>query len=198
MLVAAPAAAQEVPYTVKLLHGHPIHHEPEHEAGVAMASSITPGDADGADLVGLCGELQATAGLGDEHRDGLRLETLFVVPYKGMAVEGYYWPPEDAGAEEGVLVRGSDIARHTLDDIVARAGLPSTLLDETGVEQEISCSLDEPLWSIAWYDVRPVGDEQPDAVIEQAYHRFLAVHQSVLEHGRQQQIQTAQRAARRG
>ena len=197
LVVAVPASAQEVPLRIELLPGHPIYHEREHEAGVAMALAITPGKGHAPDLVKLCEELRVTAELGHEHDDGLLLETIFVVPYKGMAVEGYYWP-NDRALESSVLVPGSEVARRTLDAIVARAGIPSHVLDETSVEHEISCSLDEPLWYVAWYDVRAVGGEEPDAVIEQAYHRFLAVHQSVVEHGKQQQLQTAQGAPPRG
>jgi hypothetical protein len=196
LAVAVPASAQEMALGVELLPGHPIYHERAHEAGVAMALTIAPGKGHAPDLVRLCEELRVTAGLGREHGDGLGLETIFVVPYKGMVVEGYYWP-KDGSLESSVLVPGSAVARGALDGIVARAGLPPRVLDETNVEQEISCSLDEPLWFVAWYDVRPIGDEQPDAVIEQAHNRFLAIHRSVVEHGRQQ-LQIAQEAARRG
>ena len=195
LAVTVPASAQEMALGVELLPGHPIYHERGHEAGVAMALSITPGKGHASDLVRLCEELRVTAELGQEH-DGLRLETIFVVPYKGMAVEGYYWP-KNGSLESSVLVPGSEVARGALDGIVARAGIPPRVLDETSVEHEISCSLDEPLWYIAWYDVRLIGDEAPDAVIEQAHRRFLAVHRSVVEHGEQQQLQLAQRAARR-
>jgi hypothetical protein len=197
MAVAVPASAQEMALGIELLSGHPIYHEREHEAGVAMALAITPGKGDAPDLVRLCEELRVTAELGHEHGAGLGLETIFVVPYKGMVVEGYYWP-KDGSLESSVLVPGGDVARGALDGIVARAGIPSGVLDETNVEHEISCSLDEPLWYVAWYDVRLIGDEAPDAVIEQAHRRFLAVHRSVVEHGEQQQLQLAQRAARRG
>jgi hypothetical protein len=197
IVVAVPASAQEVAPAIELLPGHPIYHEREHEAGVAMALAITPGKGHATDLVRLCEELRVTAELGNEHDDGLRLETIFVVPYKGMVVEGYYWP-KDGSLENSVLVPGSGVARGALDGIVARAGIPPGVLDETNVSHEISCSLDEPLWYVAWYDVRLIGDEEPDAVIEQAHHRFLAIHRSVVEHGKQQQLQTAQGAARRG
>jgi hypothetical protein len=196
MVAAVPVSAQEMAPGIELLPGHPIYHEREHEAGVAMALAITPGKGHAPDLVELCEELRVTAELGHEHDDGLHLETIFVVPYKGMAVEGYYWP-NDGSLENSVLVPGSKVARGALDGIVARAGIPSRVLDETNVEHEISCSLDEPLWYVAWYDVRPIGDEQPDAVIERAHRRFLAIHQGVVEHG-EQQLQTAQRAARHG
>jgi hypothetical protein len=197
LVAAAPASAQEMALNIELLPGHPIYHEREYEAGVAMAIAITPGKGHAPDLVTLCEELRAAATLGHEHDDGLRLETIFVVPYKGMAVEGYYWP-DDRARENGVLVRGSEVARGVLDGIVARASIPPRVLDETDVQHEISCSLGEPLWYVAWYDVRPIGDEEPDAVIGQAHHRFLAIHQSVVEHGRQHQLQTAQESARRG
>jgi hypothetical protein len=197
LTVAVPASAQEMALGVELLPGHPIYHERAHEAGVAMALTITPRKGHAPDLVGLCEELRVTAELGHEHGDGLGLETIFVVPYKGMVVEGYYWP-KDGSLASSVLVPGSAVARGALDGIVARAGIPPPVLDETNVEQEISCSLDEPLWFVAWYDVRLIGDEEPDAVIEQAHHRFLAIHRSVVEHGKQQQLQTAQGAARRG
>ena len=196
-VVAVPASAQEMALEVDLLPGHPIYHEREHEAGVAMALAITPGKGPAPDLVQLCEELRVASELGHEFDDGLRLETIFVVPYKGMVVEGYYWP-NDRALESERLVPGSEVARGTLDGILARAGIPSRVLDETDVEHEISCRLDEPLWFVAWYDVRPIGDEQPDAVIEQAHQRFLAVHRSVVEHGTQQQLKTAQGAAQRG
>jgi hypothetical protein len=197
LVAAAPAAAQEMPLKIELLAGHPIYHEREHEAGVAMALAITPGQPHGPDLVTLCEELRVAAELGHKHDEGLRLETIFVVPRKGMAVEGHYWP-EDAALEDGVLVPGSEVARTALDGIVARAGIPPRVLDEKDVEHEISCSLGEPLWYVAWYDVRPVGDEEPDAAIEQAHRRFLAIHRSVVEHGKRQQLTTAQGAPRRG
>jgi hypothetical protein len=80
------------------------------------------------------------------------------------------------------LVRGKSVGRATLDGIVSRAGIPPRILDEEQVEQEVSCTRGEPLWLIAWYDVRPIGDEEPEAVIERARQRFLAVHQSVVDH----------------
>jgi hypothetical protein len=196
LVAAVPASAQETALEIALLPGHPIYHEREHEAGVAMALSITPGEHRASDLVTLCEELRVTAELAHKRDGGLRLETIFVVPYKGMVVEGYYWP-NDRARENGVLVPGSEVARAALDGIVARAGLPPRVLDETDVQHEISCSLGEPLWFVAWYDVRPIGDKEPDAVIEQARDRFLAIHRSVVEHGKQQ-LQTAQGATRRG
>jgi hypothetical protein len=196
MVAAVPASAQEMALGIELLPGHPVYHEREHEAGVAMALAITPGKGHAPDLVKLCEELRVTAELGEVHDDGLHLETIFVVPYKGMVVEGYYWP-NDGSLEDAVLVPGSAVARTALDGILARAGIPFRVLDEANVEHEISCSLAEPLWYVAWYDVRPVGVEEPDAVIERAHRRFLAVHESVIEHG-EQQLQIAQRAARHG
>ena len=83
--------------------GHPVYHEGEREAGVAMALSITPNHDRATRFVGVCEELRTAAGLKTENGDDLRLETIFVVPYKGMAVEGYYWP-NDGTLEEGTLV----------------------------------------------------------------------------------------------
>jgi hypothetical protein len=196
MLAALPAAGHEAALAVELIPGHPIYHEDEKEAGVAMALAITPRDHP-ADLTVLCDELRIAAGL-DGERGDLRLETIFVVPYKGLAVEGYYWP-HDGSEERNALVPGGGVARATLDGIVARAGIPPRVLDETGVEHEISCSTGEPRWDITWSDVRLIGEEAPDAVIERARERFLAVHQSVVEHGAMQlQIRHAQRTARGG
>jgi hypothetical protein len=181
MIAAVPAWSQEVGWQVELIPGHPVYHEPEQEAGVVMALSITP-DRDGATgLTALCDELQAAAGLGHEQGDALRLETLFVVPYKGMAVEGYYYP-KDGVAAGNALVRGKDVARAVLDRIIGAAGIPPRVLDETDVEIEISCAPGEPLWFVAWQDVRPIGDQQPEVVIERARQRFLAVHRSVVAH----------------
>jgi hypothetical protein len=184
VVAAIPASAEEVALRIDLIPGHPVYHEAEKEAGVAMALSITPRHDRPASLAMRCAELQAAAGLKNEHGD-LRLETIFVVPYKGMAVEGYYWP-KDGALEGGTLVAGDAIPRPTLDPIVARAGIPPRVLDETNVEHEISCELDEPLWHVAWSDVRAIGDEDPDGAIERAYRRFLALHRSVLEHNGQE------------
>ena len=123
VVLTVPAFAQEKTLGIRLLPGHPVYHESEQEAGVAMALVITPGQDRATDLGGLCEELRRAAGLGSENPDRLRLETIFVVPYKGMAVEGYYWP-EDRSSDTGVLVPGSGVSRETLDAIVARAGIP--------------------------------------------------------------------------
>ena len=195
MVAAVPASAQGVGLKIELMPGHPVYHECEKEAGVVMALSIRRANDDATNLGELCEELRVAAGLGNENGDDLRLGTIFVVPYKGMAVEGYYWP-NDGTLEESVLVRGKDVSRETLDDIVARAGIPPRVLDEINVEHEISCETGEPLWAIAWSDVRLIGDEDPDAVIERAYRRFLAIHQSVVEHNaREQNLQLGQRTS---
>lgn len=200
MVVAAvPASAQEAAaLRIKLLQGHPLYHETEQQAGVAMGLSIAPRHDHATDLAELCDELRLAAGLGSENGDGLRLETIFLVPYKAMAVEGYYWPT-DGTFDSGTLVPGNAIPRGTLDRIVARAGIPPGVLDETNVEHEISCETGEPLWAIAWSDVRLIGDEDPDAVIERAYRRFLAIHQSVVEHNaREHNLQLGQQTTAGG
>jgi hypothetical protein len=186
LFATLPAAAEEAALRIELIPGHPVYHESEGEAGVTMALSVTPSDDRATRLTTLCEELRAAAGLKPENDDQLRLETIFVVPYKGMAVEGYYWP-KDGTVASGTLVAGDVIPRGTLDDIVGQAGIPPRILDEIDAEHEISCETDEPLWHIAWSDVRHIGDEDPDAVIERAYRRFLALHRSVLEHNGQEQ-----------
>jgi hypothetical protein len=193
VVLALPAAAEEAPLGITLQRGHPLYHEIAREAGVAMGLSITPQGEHATELVELCHELRRAAGLGSENGDRLFLETIFVVPYKEMAIEGYYWP-ENRSSDTGVLVPGSSVARETLDAIVARAGIPPRVLDETNVEHEISCEIRAPLWHVSWQDLRPVGDEDPDTVIERAYHRFMEIHQAVVEHNiKEQQPQTALR-----
>ena len=193
VVAAVPASAQEGTVGIKLLMGHPVYHEGEREAGVAMALSITPNHDRATSLVGVCEELRTAAGLKTENGDDLRLETIFVVPYKGMAVEGYYWP-NDGTLEEGTLVRGNAVPRGTLDRILARAGIPPQILDEAKVEHEISCETAAPLWHVNWSDVRLIGDEDPDTVIERAYQRFMAIHQAVVAHNiKGRHPQTAQR-----
>jgi len=193
VVAAVPASAQEVALRVELIPGHPVYHETENEAGVAMALAIAPQYDHVTDLTELCEELRLAAGLGSQNGDDLQLETIFVVPYKAMAVEGYYWPT-DGAFDSGTLVPGNAVPRGTLDRIVAHAGIPPQVLDEINVEHEISCETGEPLWAINWSDVRLVGDEDPDAVIERAYRRFLAIHQSVVEHNaREQNLQLGQR-----
>jgi hypothetical protein len=197
-LAALPALAQEAALGIDLIPGHPVYHGRENEAGVAMALAITPDQDRATRLMELCEELRVAAGLGRESGDELRLETIFVVPYKGMAVEGLYLP-RDGTVGSNALVRGKGIARTTLDGIVSRAGIPPRVLDETNIEHEISCAPGEPLWLIAWHDVRRIGDEEAEAVIERARQRFLAVHRSVVEHNdTDQRLQETQRAARGG
>jgi hypothetical protein len=56
------------------------------------------------------------------------------------------------------------------------------VLDERDVEHEVSCELGEPAWLLRWEDVRRIGDDEPDVVIDRAYQRFAAVHQSVVDY----------------
>lgn len=175
-----PASAQEGRPTIELLSGHPIYHESEQAAGVAMALAITPDHVPASHLPGLCDDLRRAAGLDKQNEDGFRLETIFVVPYKAMAIEGYYWP--EGGGSGGVLVRGDDVARTKLDAILTDAGIPPDVLDETAIEHEISCGIAEPQWHLVWHDIRPIGDEAPRTVIDRAHDRFMAIHQAVVEH----------------
>jgi hypothetical protein len=190
VIVGAAASAQEVSPGIELLPGHPIYHEREQEAGAAMALLITPDDERTTDLRELCEELGLAAGLRSGNAD--RLETVFVVPIKGMAIEGYYLPKD--GNWSKARVAGSGVTRETLDGIVARAGIPPGVLDQTNVKHEISCKTGEPLWHVGWYDVRPIGDEEPVTVIDRAHRRFLAIYRSVVEHNaREAYVQKAQR-----
>ncbi len=181
LFATVSSSAQEAGLVVKLIPGHTIHHEAENEAGVAMLLTITPTEKRDAYLVHLCDELRTAVGLPVQTGEGLRLETLFVVPRKNLVVEGYYWPG-DGNEERAALVPGNTVARTALDRIIARAGIPPAVLDQSDVEHEVSCSLDEPLWYIAWNDVRSVGGEHPEAVIAHAKNRFLAIHESVRRH----------------
>ena len=180
VLVAVPTSAQDLGLVVDLLPGHPVYHESAREAGVVMAIALTPGQGTATDLKGLCEELRVAAGLQRERGEGLPLEVIFVVPYKGMAIEGYYLPADGTLGTEA-LVRGSGIAREALDGIVARAGIPGRVLDEGDVEHEVSCEFSEPAWLLRWEDVRLIGGEEPDAVIDRAHRRFAAVHRSVVD-----------------
>jgi hypothetical protein len=180
-IAAVPASAQDPGLTIDLLAGHPIYHENEGEAGVVMAISITPGESDAADLKELCEQLRVAGGLAGKNGEHLPLEVIFVVPYKGMAIEGSYLRGDGAFGSEA-LVRGNSIARETLDGIVSQAGIPSRVLYETDVEHEISCKIHEPEWFIRWEDLRPLAGQEPDAVIGDAYGRFMTIHQNVVEH----------------
>jgi hypothetical protein len=180
-IAANPVSAGAAGLKIDLLPGHPVYHQSEREAGVVMAISITPGHGHPADLQALCEELRVAAGLGSKNGENVPLEVIFVVPYKGMAIEGYYLPADGAPGSEA-LVRGDGIARATLDGIVARAGISAHILDEPAVEQEISCELRAPAWLLRWEDLRPVGGDGPDPVIESAHRRFMTIHQSVVEH----------------
>jgi hypothetical protein len=179
-IAAAPVSAQELGFVIDLLPGHPVNHQSEQEAGVVMAISITPERGSSMDLKELCEDLRLAAGLESRNAAGFRLEVIFIVPYKGMAVEGYYLPVDNA-LDSGTLVPGNRIARERLDGIVAGAGIPAGLLDETDVEHEISCETSESAWLMRWEDIRPVGSEGPDQVIASAQRRFMAVHQSIVD-----------------
>jgi hypothetical protein len=195
LLAALPALAEPAALEIDLLPGHPIYHEPEKRAGVAMALSVTSATGHPAHHIELCEELRVAAGLGPENNDELRLETIFVVPYKGMAVEGLYLP-SDGTFGSNALVRGRKIARPALDRIVAQAGIPPGVLDERDVEHEVSCKPYESVWSIAWSDIREIGEEAPEVVIERARQRFLAVYQRVLEHNEAKpQLQETRRSS---
>jgi hypothetical protein len=180
VLAALPASAKDLGLAVELLPGHPVYHESTREAGVVIAIAITPRQGAASDLHGLCEELRVAAGLRREHGEGVPLEVIFVVPYKEMAIEGYYLPAD--GASDGeALVPGNGVARETLDGIVARAGIPGRVLDEGDVEHEVSCEIGEPAWLLRWEDVRLIDGEEPDAVIDRAYRRFATIHRSVVE-----------------
>ena len=178
-----PKPAESDTFTIDLLLGHSVNDAQEHVAGVVTAISITPSQEDAADLKSLCEELRLAARLEDITSDGLALETLFIVPYKGMAIEGYYFSTRDA-FDDGTLVPGKSIVREVIDDIVHRAGIPPSVLDETDVEHEISCAVNEPSWHVRWEDVRPLDGEKPDTVVEHARQRFMAIHQDVIDHNK--------------
>jgi hypothetical protein len=180
-MVAASASAEESALAIVLLPGHPVYHETEARAGVVMALSITPVRHDAQTLTALCEELRVAAGLQRTNGENLPLEVIFVVPYKDMAVEGFYLSLDGQTTHEE-LVRGGPVTRATLDNIVGRAGIPPYILDETGIEHEISCETREPAWLIRWEDVHRIGAEAPETVIDRAHQRFMAIHAKVLDH----------------
>ncbi|MGI9418308.1 MAG: hypothetical protein ACR2RA_10775 [Geminicoccaceae bacterium] len=178
-----PKLTETDTFTIDLLPGHSVYDEREQMAGVVTAISITPSQENAADLTSLCEELRLAARLEDLTSDGLALEALFIVPYKGMAIEGYYFSTRDA-FDDGTLVSGKNAAREVIYDIVSRAGFPPGILDEADVEHEISCEVNQPSWHVRWEDVRPIDDKKPDTVVEHARHRFLAIHQDVIDHNK--------------
>lgn len=190
LFAAGPLLAKEPSLSIQLLPGHPVHHPASGEAGAVMAIAIGQGDSP-TDLQALCEELRIAADLALALESGLRLEVLFVVPWKGLAVEGYYLPaldtaaqaapaPDSVGQEQ--LLPGQPVQRSILNGIVARAGVPQAILDETAVEHEISCELDRPSWLIRWTDVRALEELTANEVIERAYARFEAVYETVVAH----------------
>lgn len=180
MLAAAPASAEDAVKGITLVHGHPIHHEAAKRAGVTMGVSISGKQPHTAPLVRLCDELRIAAGLRLKVRKEFTLQAVFVVPRKEMAVEGYYLPA-NGDPEFYALIPGMKVARAFLKDTLARAGMPPHILDEADVEHEISCHTDEPRWTMSWQDIRPVGDERPETVIERARERFMAVYRNILK-----------------
>jgi len=186
-LAALPAAADEVRPRIELLHGHTIYREQAREAGVATGLTLSVNEEQAAVLTEPCERLRAAAGLANELPDGSHLRILFIVPRKGMAVEGYYFPP-DRDLKRAALKPGRVIARPTLNRIIAGVGILPVLLDENSVELEIACHVNEPLWVIAWLDVRRIGDRRPEAVIDTARLRFMTIHRKVAEYAAQNQV----------
>ena len=180
MLGAAAAMADEPLLAVDLLPGHPVHDVADDTAGMVTAIAITESVAATTDLEALCETLRVAAGLSLEAEHVLALQVVFIVPYKAMAIEGFYLPL-DGEAGSARLIAGNGIARERLDGIIIGAGVPPGILDETEVEQEVSCELDRAAWMIRWEDVRTIDGDGPEAVIERAYSRFLAIHRTVLE-----------------
>jgi hypothetical protein len=181
MLGAAAVVADEPSLTVDLLPGHPVHDVVGGRAGMVTPIAITEKTATTTDLEALCETLRVAAGLSLEAGHGrLTLQVVFIVPYKLMAIEGYYLPL-DGKSGSSRLIAGNSIARERLDGIIVRAGVPPGILDETEVEHEVSCELDRPAWRIRWEDVRTIAGDDPEAVIERAYTRFLAIHRTVVE-----------------
>jgi hypothetical protein len=172
-----PGSVLAADLVVDLLPGHQVYRESAGEAGVVMGLSLRASDL--AALARSCEQLRAAAGLPPGHGEGLRLEVIFVVPYKGMAVEGYYLPEGDG---DGLLLPGNGVARADLDLIVNQAGIPAALLDETAVEHEISCETSGQGWHLRWEDVQPLDGEAAAQVIERAGQRFMTVYQSVVDH----------------
>jgi hypothetical protein len=189
ILAAVPASAKDVVKGITLVHGHPIHHESANTAGVTMGLSVLHNQPHATPPMDLCNQLRVAAGLRNEIRNGSTLRAVFIVPYKAMAVEGYYLPA-DGDPENHGLVPGTRVDRSFLDSTMAWAGIPPSVLDETNVEHEISCHADEPRWTIAWQDIRPIGEEEPGAVIQRARERFIAVYESVLERAGQAGLRT--------
>lgn len=181
VLAALPAASDEASSRIDIVYGHPIYRQQEREAGVAMGMTISANEDQAALLTEPCERLRAAAHLAREARDGLALQTLFVVPSKGMAIEGHYFPG-DGNPGRAVLIPGRPVTRSALDRIMALAGIPPALLDEANVSLEISCRITEPLWVISWFDIRRMGDAQPEAVVEIARRRFMAIHRWVVEY----------------
>lgn len=177
-IAAFPASAQDSALVIDVLPGHAVDRGAARQAGIVMALAITPETGSATDLQALCEELRVVAGLARAHED-LPLEVIFVVPYRDMAIEGYYLPADGAPGMEA-LVAGKPVARQTLDGIVGRAGIPGRVLDERDVEHEVSCELGEPVWRLRWEDVRDIGDETPDAVIDRAWRRFASLQQSIV------------------
>jgi hypothetical protein len=182
VLVALPVASDEISPRIDILYGHPVYRQHAREAGVAMGMTISVNEVQAALLTGPCERLRAAASLAREAGGGLPLQTLFVVPSKGMAIEGYYFP-SDGNPGRAVLIPGRPVTRSALDRIMALAAIPPALLDEISVSVEISCRITEPLWVISWHDIRRIGDAQPEAVVEVARRRFKAIYRSVVEYG---------------
>lgn len=172
-LTPLQVASDEAMLRIDLLYGHPVYHAQTREAGIAMGLTISAHK-----LAEPCERLRAAANLANEAANGSPLQVLFVLPHKSLLVEGYYFG--DLG--RAVLVAGQPIPRSTLDRIMLRAGIPPALLDETNVELEISCWTNEPRWVVVWYDVRRIGDQELESVIESARQRFMTIYDTVVEH----------------
>ncbi len=183
-LLVAPAWAGEAHHTVTLLHGHPMYDEVTQKAGVSMGLSIAGSESSASQLTKACRELQRLSELRSETGDGLELVTLFIIPYKNMAVEGFYMP-SDGSFGSNALLKGKPLDGSAIEGLVALAGIPRFVLHETNVEQEISCDLEDSVWTIVWQDIRAIDDEEPEVTIEQARARFMSIYRNVVQYASQ-------------
>ena len=174
-MVAVPASATNLGLVVDLLPGHAIYDEGARQAGVVRRSDHAgPGHGDrseGALRRVACG-CRAAA-----RARPASSEVIFVVPHKAMAIEGTSADGRRA-RERSAGCRRRRCEGNARPHLRGRAGIPSGLWTKRRSSTRVACELDEPAWHVRWQDVRLLDGQEPDAVIDQAYSRFAAIHQA--------------------
>ena len=96
--------------------------------------------------------------------------------YAATAERGFYYVFH---MTEGTLLRTLELPPIAATPTIA--GDTVFFTTSTALLVAMTSNSDEPLWTVAWQDVRPIGDEKAEVVIERARNRFMAIFRRVVK-----------------